>query len=315
MKEALRSLSLGIGFSLGLALFARPGFAQLNGFNIKGDMGSKAGSQAPEGMYIGAPFYWYDTSRINNGSGSQVNPGGSFDMFLGGPLFSWVTPKKIFGANYAFTVALPIANTALEAPIFGENPSPGLSDMYIQPVNLGWHFKRADVTGGYGFYIPTGRYSPGATDNTGLGMWGHELFIGSTVFFDDDKKWHAASNASFEFHSDKKDSTAHVGDLLTLEGGLGRDFLKGGVTVGAAYYAQWKLTDDTLAGLLPSLLVHGKNATAALGPELTLPIATKKTLYGFFTFRYQWEVYSHTTTQGHGMNIMVVFPLKPIKIS
>jgi hypothetical protein len=316
MGKALRLLSIRtfLGFVLALAGFHSHGFAQLNGFNIKGDMGSKAGSQAPEGMYVGAPFYWYDTSRINNRDGSQVNPGGSFDMFLGGPLFSWVTPYKFFRANYAFTVALPIANAALEAPVFGENPSPGLSDMYIQPINLGWHFPRADVTAGYGLFIPTGRYTAGANDNTGLGMWGNELSAGTTVFFDEEKKWHAATNAAFEFHTDKKSTTAHVGDLLTLEGGLGRDFLKGGVTMGAACYAQWKLTDDTFASKLPSLLVRGKNSAAAVGPELTLPIAFKKTLYGFYTFRYQWEVAAHTTTQGRGMNMMLVFPLKPIKI-
>src|SRR6516164_7401187 len=107
----LRFLSV-VQLTIVLLVLGHHSSAQLNGFNIKGDIGSKAGTQAPEGMYIGAPFYWYSTSRINNGSGSQVNPGGSFDMFLGGPLFSWVTPYKFFGANYAFTVVLPIANTA-----------------------------------------------------------------------------------------------------------------------------------------------------------------------------------------------------------
>jgi hypothetical protein len=303
---------LGLAFIVGA--FAQPGSAQLNGFNIRGDMGSKAGTQAPEGMYVGAPFYWYDTNRINNGSGDQVNPSGSLNMFIGGPLFSWVTPKKIFGANYAFTVVLPMANADMEGARFGQNPSPGLSDMYVQPLNLGWHLKRADVIAGYGIYVPTGRYSDGANDNTGLGMWGHELFIGSTIYLDDAKKWHAASTASFEFHTQKKDSQGHVGNLMTLEGGLGRDFLKGAATVGVAYYAQWKLSNDNLTGL-PAFLVQGKNSTTGIGPELSLPLATKKTVFGFFTLRYQWEVYAHTTTQGRGLNMMLIFPLKPIKIS
>ena len=86
------------------------------------------------------------------------------------------------------------------------------------------------------------------------------------------------------------------------------------MNLGLAYYAQWKLSDDNLNGFLPNLLVQGRNSTAALGPELTLPIATKKTLYGFFTFRYQWELEAHATTQGTGMNVMVIFPLKPVKI-
>jgi hypothetical protein len=78
-----------------------------------------------------------------------------------------------------------------------------------------------------GIYMPTGRYTPGANDNTGLGMWGQELFIGGTVYLDRAKAWHAASTVSFEFHSKKQDSQAQVGNLMTLEGGFGRDFLKG----------------------------------------------------------------------------------------
>jgi len=53
----------------------------------------------------------------------------------------------------------------------------------IAPVSLGWHFKRADATAGYTIFVPTGRYSDGANDNTGLGMWGHELAMGTTYGF------------------------------------------------------------------------------------------------------------------------------------
>ena len=70
-----------------------------------------------------------------------------------------------------------------------------------------------------------------------------------------------------------------------------------------------------LAPCCPVCWFVEKNSAAGLGPELTLPLATKKTLFGFYTFRYEWEVYAHTTTQGHGMNMMLVFPLKPIKIT
>ena len=73
------------------------------------------------------------------------------------------------------------------------------------------------------------------------------------------------------------------------------------------------LTDDTLTGF-PPLLVLGKNRAAALGPEFSIPLATKNTLYGFFTFRYEFEVYARTTTQGNAMIMSVVFPFKPIKL-
>ena len=298
------------------ACFCLPGpaAAQLNGFNIKGDQGLKAGSQAPAGIYYGAPLYWYGSDTIKNLDGRTLTTTGGLDMFLGGPLVNVVTTKKLLGANYGFAAVLPFTNLRLELPRFGDDAGAGVSDLYIQPFNLGWHAGRADVLAGYGFFAPTGHYSAGADDNTGLGMWGHEVFAGTTVFFDEKKAWHAATTGALEFHSGKQDSDAKVGTLLTLEGGFGRAFLMGAASVGLSYYAQWKVSEDTLTGL-PALIVQGKNRVAALGPEVTIPIATKQTVYGFVTAKYQWEMGAHTTTQGDAFNVLVVLPLKPIKVN
>jgi hypothetical protein len=298
----------------GLLLLPRLAFAQLNGFNIKGDQGLKAGSQAPQGIYAGAPLVWYNTKTVKNKDGKAITANGDLTLFLGGPLINVVTPRKLFGANYGFMVVFLFANARLELPRLDQNPSAGISDLYVQPFNLGWHTRRADVLTGYGLFMPTGRYTAGADNNTGLGMWGHEAFLASTLFLDEKKSWHATTTAALEFHSKKKDSDAQVGTLLTSEGGVGRDFVKGAISTGLAYYAQWKLTDDTLTGA-PALLVRGKNRVAGLGPELTLPIATKTTVYGFLTLRYQWEFGARTTTEGDALNILVVLPLKPIKIA
>ena len=299
---------------VGLCSLPRPAVAQLNGFNIKGDQGVKSGSQAPPGIYYGAPFYWYGTDTVKDEDGRAFSTTGELNMFLGGPLVNVVTTKKVLGGNYGFMAVLPFANVRAELPRLDNNPAPGISDMYVQPFNLGWHTNRADVLAGYGFFAPTGRYAAGANDNTGLGMWGHEVFAGSTVFFDEKKAWHAATTGAIEFHSGKEDTDARVGTLFTLEGGLGRSFLMGAASVGLSYYAQWKLTEDTLIGL-PALILQGKNRVAGLGPEVTIPIATKNTVYGFLTARYQWEMGARTTTQGDALNVLVVLPLKPIKVN
>ncbi|HEX8030748.1 MAG TPA: transporter [Vicinamibacterales bacterium] len=298
----------------GCLCLARPAAAQLNGFNIKGDQGLKTGSQAPPGIYYGAPFYWYGTETVKDGEGRTFSTTGDLDMFLGGPLVSVVTTKKLFGGNVGFTAVLPIANVRVELPRLDNDPASGVSDIYIQPINLGWHATRADAIVGYGFFAPTGRYTAGADDNTGLGMWGHEVVAGTTVFLDENKSWHAATTGALEFHSGKKDSDAQVGTLLTLEGGFGRDFLTGAARVGLAYYAQWKMTDDTLTGL-PSVILRDQHRVAAIGPEVSVPIATRQTVYGFLTARYQWEVGARTTTQGDAFNLLVVMPLKPIKVN
>ena len=297
-------------------LISQPAHAQLNGANIKGDLGLKAGSQPPPGAYITTFFLHYGAGQIRNKDGNRFPLTGDLDLNGGAVAFNLVTKKKFLGANYGFMAVVPFLNGKIETPRLDQKTGIGFSDIYIQPVNLGWHFKRADVTTSYGFFAPTGRYAPGARDNTGLGMWSQELNLGTTVYLTENKAWHAATNAAFEFHSHKEDSPAQVGNLLTLEGGVGRSFMDGGASLGFVYYSQWKLSDDKLTGL-PALLVTGKNSVVGIGPEFQMAIASKKkkTLYGFLTFRYHREVAAHTTTQGDTFTLMLTFLPKPLHLN
>ena len=89
------------------------------------------------------------------------------------------------------------------------------------------------------------------------------------------RQWHAATLATFDFQSKKEDSETKVGNAMNLEGGLGGDFLKGGLTAGLNYYASFKLTDDQIEGF-PDILIRGKNKVFALGPEVQLALAKKQ---------------------------------------
>ena len=242
---------------------------------------------------------------------------GNLDSTLFGGALSVVTSKKLLGANYGFMVALPWANNRVQgAADFDSNPGAGISDMYIQPISLGWNRARADVVAGYGLFLPTGRYEDGAANNTGLGQWGQEILIGSTVYLNDKRSVHAATAATFDFFSKKKASDTKTGNVMNLEGGVGTDFLGGGLTTGLAYYGMFKLTDDQFDQRALALLIQGKNRVWGLGPELTLALASKKNkaIYGFVTVRYQWELGARTTTEGAAGNILAMFPLKPIRI-
>ena len=153
-----------------------------------------------------------------------------------------------------------------------------------------------------------------ASDNLGLGMWSFELFGGATVYFDQKKRWHFATMAFYETHTEKKDTDITVGDILTLEGGLGRSFKEGAISAGLAYYAQWKVTDDDLGFELPGDRRLGKHRVYGLGPELTLPIATSKTLIGFVNLRYFWEFGARTTLEGNTFTFTMTFPIPSISL-
>lgn len=306
---------------------ASPARAQLNGHNTLGDFGVLAGSQPAPGFYAAAFYYRYDTDTIRGRNGDRVvldpQRRGELAIHAFAPLVWYVSELQIAGANVGAAAAFPIVNAALEAPAFGlqDESGSGMGDIWIQPLNLGWHTPRADIMTGFGFYSPTGEYEPFGDNNHGLGMWSFELFAGSTVYLDEAKSWSFATNAYWETHTEKKDTEIKVGDVLTLEGGFGKSFLEGAINVGFAYYGQWKLTEDTLVdrpGFLsrfdigPDLLQ--KHRTFGIGPDITLPLATKTKLIALINVRYFWELGVRSKTDGQSLVVTATFPIPSISI-
>ena len=217
---------------------------------------------------------------------------------------------------------LPWINGSLEAPALelSETSSTSYTDTLIRPIDLGWHMKKADVTAGFQLYAPTGKYEPGESGNTGKGMWTYEPYLGTTLYFDEKRSVSLATTAFWEFHGKKKDTDVTVGRILTLEGGFGKSFLGGGLVIGAAYYAQWKLTEDELGsfelpggGTVDAELVN-KHRVFAFGPDVTLPVATKSKLIALVNLRYFWESGARSKTEGSTFTVMATFPIPSVKL-
>lgn len=324
MTEGTRKWIFSISILLGMTIMcSQTSFAGFSGHNTKGDFGLQSGSQLPPGWYLVAPMYYrYDGDSIKDRDGNDISidPEGRGSLEVNAYVLGliWVSEYKILGGNYSFQVYPGFMDNTLEAPVLGlnESVSTGLTDLYIQPINLGWHTERADFIAGIGVYAPTGEYELGGSSNRGLGMWSLEFFAGTTIFLDKAKSWHIATTAFYETHSDKDDTDINVGDILTLEGGVGESFMDGALLVGASYYAQWKLTDDEL-GIDRPLFGNrsiNKNRVYGVGPELTVPIATSKKLYGFLTARYLWEFGAESTTEGETFVATLSFPIPSVPL-
>ena len=300
-------MSMGRAAVFGIALLTvcvSSASAQLSGHNLLGDFGLQSGSQPDPGIYLVAPFARYDADTIKNRSGDALNLPGELGVNAFFPIAYVVTDWKLFGANYGFVVSPSFVNTRYESPRFGQETGMSFSDTYIVPINLGWHTPDVDVTVGYGFFAPTGRYEAGADDNRGLGMWSHEITAGFTAFLDQQRSWHVATTMFYERHSSKEDSDVRVGDLVTLEGGVGRAFIQGAANLGVAYYAQWKATEDRLEGL-PGVLLTGRNKVYGVGPEVTMPFFASGPWAGLVTVRYLWEFGAESAFQGQMFNVAV----------
>lgn len=330
MKKSLLMIAVVVAI---LFLSTNSSFAQFNGHNTKGDFGLQSASQPDPGFYLIAPLYLrFQTDTLKDSNGDPVLPDERGSLGVNAYVLGlyYVSEFKIFGANYGFQAYPAWTNNNLEVPIFGvdQETSTSFTDLYLQPINLGWHTQRADFTAGFGVYAPTGKYDFGANGNIGLGMWSFELFGGTTLFFDEAKTWHFATTAFYETHTDKRDTDIHVGDLLTLEGGLGWSFLEGAASVGVAYYAQWKVTHDDLGSLdvvldelfdtfgLPprNELPVGKHRVYGVGPELSFPIATKKKLYALLNVRYLWEFGARTSLEGSTFVVTATFPIPSVPL-
>lgn len=300
---------------LAFLLIGLAGNAQYKGDHIPGFLGLDAGTQAPPGIYVGNLLWIYPTSTVKDDNGNNVNQRGSLTSTLDGILLSWVSNYKILGANYGATTVIPFIQNQLQLDSLDVNTGFAFTDMIVTPVSLGWHLKKADVIAAYNIYVPTGRYSPTGTDNTGLGMVGNELSLGSTFYLDQKKMWSAAGNFALEFHTDKSGTNINVGDMATIEGGLGRKFYRkvsGPIPVimnlGVDGYAQFKVTGDSGSDIPPTLQGF-KDRVFALGPEFNAFLPKPRlTLLA----RYEPEFGARNRTQGQTIVFSIAWVAKSL---
>jgi hypothetical protein len=320
------------GTLVALVLLAAPARAQMNGENLLGDYGVQSGTLPDPGYYVAAQYNAYHTDTIRDAAGNRItiDPGRPVSMTQRGfaPTFIYVSPRQVLGANYGVTVSLTLLTQNVEAPFagFAGHTNLGFGDSYFVPAQLGWHLERADAIASLGIYAPTGRYSPGGSDNLGLGMWSYELSGGGTMYLDPRKSLSFATTAFWELHSKKRGEVAigpstqrdvQVGQLLTLEGGIGKSILGDHGNLGVAYYAQWKLTPDDFGVNVvpPPVPALARHRVWGFGPEVTLPIATKTAMISSLNLRYLWETGARMKTEGQTLMITATFPVPSPKVA
>ncbi|MGO9066513.1 MAG: transporter [Myxococcaceae bacterium] len=271
---------LAVALSGAALVISAPAHAQLAGDIIKGQTGLAAGTQPPESLVLSGWFYDYYSTQVVDGSGNVLPTTGSLNSLAVPGLNLWyVSPLTILGANYGAVLSLWGASPTTDFPRLNVNQSTyGFGDMYLQPVQLGWHTTYVDVITGVALWIPTGRYSLGANDNTGQGQWGFEPSLGATLWFDKGHHFNLSTQVYYDIYLPKRNATVQntqvqTGNILTLEGGIGYQFLGGALNIGIPYTAQWKVTEDTLPqgiGIVLPGIQTAKDWSVGLGAEADL---------------------------------------------
>jgi len=290
-----RSARILFVFCVLLCGCAVPSIAQQKGQWVPGQYGLNAGVIPDPGFTYQNLAINYNAGTLTNSSGNAINGiTGSFNLWVDANIFMYVSKFKFLGARYTPFVSVNFANGSLVAEIEQLNLSAqggaaGISDTYVVPVNLGWHFDRADITAGYGFFAPTGRYTPDGSDNIGSGYWGNHVTSGTTYYITKNKGTTANLFIDWESHGQKSGTDITPGQAFTTEWGFGqllpldKDMHKL-LQIGYVGYDQWQVTGNqgTIASLLPYYSSH------AMGFQTNF-IAPVHGLNFFFKF---YEAYS-----------------------
>jgi hypothetical protein len=284
------------------------------------------GSQAPPGISLFAPGYFFTTDTLKNDEGDEFGAHPRINASFVGVGVAWVTNFKLLGGNLGGNV-VPVAfmKSRIEANSLEVPGSFAFTDISVTPLQLGWTKPRAYFTLAYTLFVPTGKWEEGGGENSGLGMWSNLIQAGSTLRLDDKHAWTTSLLASYEIHSHKEDSTLKAGDILTLEGGTGKSFFKKVegtplpriTTVGLAYYAQLKVSADSGIGPLADRLVAGrKDRVFGLGVEGSVFLAKPKLVLGLrfvpeFGARNRPQGYTFLLTLAYEAKSLVTMPAHP----
>jgi hypothetical protein len=301
--EILIFASLIVGYSPPLS-------AQQKGQWVPGQFGLNAGVIPDPGITYGNLALNYSASQLNGPNGNSV-PGinGTYSFWVDENIFYYVPKHKFLGGYFMPYVVLPYANGELVANLTGTSLSTGgggsgFADMYVQPLILGWHLKRADVNVGYAFTAPTGRFTQGASNNVGSGYWGNNITSGTTFYITKNKGTTVNLATDWEIHGQKSGTNITPGQAFTIEWGFGqvlplkKDFSRL-LQFGLVGYDQWQVSQNngtlTVAGVplpvsrIPFYSVH------AIGVQANF-ILPAKDLSAFF--KYYGEYHAIARPQG-----------------
>jgi hypothetical protein len=214
---------------------------QQHGQYQPGQYGLNAGVLPDPGFTYADINLNYDAGQLNLANGNPVKVKGTLNIWAIENGFFYVPKFKVLGAKFAPLMIFPtIASGALTLPLVRNGITAGtgdfgLADTWFQPVTLGWHLPRADVWAVYAFVAPTGRYSPGASNNIGSGYWGNDFSGAGTFYLTKNMGTTANFMGNWEIHGSK---TTRSSDITTAMGTLPVNVQ---VTPGAAFTDEWGL--------------------------------------------------------------------------
>ena len=258
--------------------------AQQRGQWTPGQSGLNAGVLGDTGLSFLNITVDYAAHSLRDANGDSLPVSGSFNLWVIENGFAYVPNVKALGGHLKFVFFFPITNGSIVADL-GHPPQlhvsgggSGYSDTWVQPLTLGGHLKRLDTYVGYAFVAPTGRYTAGASDNTGSGYWGNHILNGNTLYLTENMRTTANLLTIWEIHGEKETPSTPSGQIthttpgqaVTTEWGLGQTILLKKdssrlLQLGVVGYDQWQVSDNG-----GNYLRDGRLVPASLDPHYSV---------------------------------------------
>ena len=260
-----------------LVLALRPVAAQQQlGYKLLGSTGIDAGVQPLPGLAVVSQTLHYGSSQLRDREGNVV-PIDGLSIDATGSALGVAYTSKTKGAPYlSFAIGLPVARVHINSdePAASLNAY-GFSDLFVQPLKVGWRQRRFDLVTAYAMYVPTGHFEPRGGAGPGRGYWTHQLSLGGALFADSTRTHRLSALASYERNTRKRGIDIRRGDMCQIPGGAGASGQWIAV-IGLAGYALWQVTPDRGADLPPKLR-NERSRVFALGPEIDVTIPQWRT--------------------------------------
>jgi hypothetical protein len=214
------------------------------------------GGTVPDPGVSYSNLFWTNTSdRLNGPQGRALPPQQSVTVSTDTSTFLYMPGMRVLGAHVEFAVGLSTTRDSflLRDPLtVGSSLSgggAGLTNTQVVPLNLGWRFDRADLQTGYSFYAPTGRFVPGAHDNTSSGFWSHSWQSGVTLYLTNSRATQVSVYDAYLWNTTQEGTGVHAGQNDSVDYSLSQTLAltqdgSWSLQIGAAGYGQWQITEN-----------------------------------------------------------------------
>lgn len=257
----------------------------------------------PGFAYIGQLLF-YSRDHARDDAGNALPETGRNDVLMNLNTLAWTSSRSLpGGTSFSASATIPLARNSLTSDVGGDiGGGGGLADSYFLPLILGWSRDRFAVRAMYGFLAPTGRFSPGATDNVGSGYWTHALSSGQTWYLTDDRRFVLSAFQMYEFHTTQEGTGTRPGQTFNLDVSvMGSVPASGNVSLqaGIAGYMQRQTTAKTGPAISATASAE-RYAVNAGGIAVHASFQRQKASLGLKLFR---EFANRSTYQGYSVQV------------